>query len=490
MAFGFTPKFEQSLYLNGLNPEHYLAIAIDAAKQLGWNTTNINKSGFTAYTGFSMRSWNEEFSVNIDDETVNLQSKCLGNQLIDWGKNKDNVESFIEEFNKIQSAWTDEHINEKLNSKAIDIQPLNANGTDQTPAASLGKVQGFFSLFTPREGYYVTPIIIDINILIFILMAVSGVSLFEPNTNDLLKWGADFRPVTLDGQWWRLLTSIFLHIGIFHILFNMYALLYIGLLLEPYLGKLRFVTAYLFTGLISSLTSIYWHPFTISAGASGAIFGMYGIFLAMLTTNIIDKKTRSALFASIGVFVVFNLINGAKAGIDSAAHIGGLISGLIIGYGYYPSLKNPGSLNLKYVTVTILLVATLTTSFVIYYHIPHDDIGVYETKMKDFAAKERIALDVFNGRNRSNTQLLSDIKDKGLTNWNEALKISNGVDNLNIPQQLKDRNNIIRQYCLLQITKYRLLYNAVKENTLQYDKSIDSCNKSIADIIKSLSSPR
>jgi len=486
MAFGFTPKFEESLDLNGLSPDRYLAIALEAARQLGWNTTNINKSGFTAYTGFSMRSWNEEVNLNINENTVNLLSKCLGNQLIDWGKNKDNINNFIAEFNKIQSSWSEDQINEKVTSTETELQSHEEAGMNETPAASLGKVQGFFSLFVPREGYYITPIIIDINILVFILMLMSGVSVFEPSTNDLLKWGADFRPITLDGQWWRLLTSVFLHIGIFHILFNMYALLYIGLLLEPYLGKLRFGAAYLFTGIISSLTSIYWHPLTISAGASGAIFGMYGIFLALLTTNIIDKKTRSALFTSIGIFVVFNLMNGTKAGIDNAAHIGGLISGLIIGYAYYPSLKKPDLLNLKYITVIALLVATLTTSFVIYYQIPSDGIAEYETKMRDFAKKERTALAVFNGEKRSESQMLLDIKDKGLVNWNEGLKLVNEADKLNIPQQLKDRNDTVKQYCLLQIKKYGLLYKALKENTLQYDKSIDACNDSIAAIIKSL----
>ncbi len=486
MAFGFTPKFEQSLDLNGLDAEHYLVIALEAAKQLGWDTTNVSKMGFTAYTGFSMLSWNEEFSINIEDNNVNLRSKCLGNQIIDWGKNKDNIENFVAEFNKIKSSLSEEQINEKLTAVTDDSESPVESIQNETPATSLGKARSFFSFFIPREGYYITPIIVNINLLVFILMVISGVSFFEPTTTDLISWGADFRPVTMDGQWWRLLTSIFLHIGVFHILFNMYALLYIGLLLEPYLGKLRFGAAYLFTGILSSLTSIYWHPLTVSAGASGAIFGMYGVFLAMLTTNIIDKKTRSALFASIGIFVVFNLMNGTKAGIDNAAHIGGLISGLIIGYAYYPSLKRPDLSNLKYITLTVLLVATITTSFIIYFNIPQDGIAEYETKMRDFAKKEHTALEVFNGEKRSDPQMMVDIKDKGLTNWNEGLKILDEAGKLNIPQQLKDRNNTAKQYCLLQITKYGLLYKALKENTLQYDKSVDSCNKGIAEIIRTL----
>jgi rhomboid protease GluP len=486
MAFGFTPKFEQSLDLNGLNPEHYLVVALDAAHQLEWKINYTSKSGFIAVIGGGIFSSMEEFTVIIQDATVSITSKNISSGMYDWGKNKKHVEDFIEVCEKIQAALTDKELEERVSEV---MPPLDAQKEDiltAPPETTQQKIRGFFSLFTPKEGYYITPIIININLLVFILMVVSGVSAFEPDTGSLISWGADFRPLTMDGQWWRLITSMFLHIGIFHILMNMYALLYIGLLLEPYLGKLRFASAYLFTGIISSLNSVYWHPLTVSAGASGAIFGMYGVFLAMLTTNIIDKKTRSALLASIGIFVVFNLMNGAKQGIDNAAHIGGLLSGLVIGYAYYPGLKKTDALNLKYLTVALLGVATLIASFVIYHNIPEDGISKYEQKMKDFSMRETIALDVFRENKHTGQEMLSDIKNKGLVNWNESLKIINDADRLNIPQQLKDRDVKIRQYCQLQIAKYDFLYKAVEQNTLQYDKSIDSCNTGIGEILKSL----
>jgi len=483
MAFGFTPKYEQELDLNGINPNHYLVIAIDAAKQLGWNVTNITKEGFTAFTGFSMRSWNEEVNVILSENSALLRSRCLGSQIIDWGKNKENIENLIKQWDYIQSSSTEAQIDEKLTSVNDYLETEAAN---ESPGTSLEKNRSFLSFFIPREGYYVTPIIVDINILVFILMALSGVSLFEPTTESLIAWGANLRGITLSGQWWRLITCVFLHIGILHLLMNMYALLYIGILLEPYLGKMKFAAAYLFTGILASLTSIYWHPNTVSAGASGAIFGMYGVFLAMLTTNIIDKKTRTALFTSIGVFVVFNLMNGVKAGIDNAAHIGGLISGLVIGYAYYPSIKKPSSLNLKYLTICLLLVATLVTSFVMYRQIPNG-IAKYVDKMKEFSHNEAIALEVFSGKNSTGPGMLPTIKSQGIANWNENLKILDEADKLDIPDQLKDRDNKIREYCVIQLKKYQLLYKAIEQNnTLQYDNSIDSCNKSINAILNSI----
>ena len=117
---------------------------------------------------------------------------------------------------------------------------------------------------------------------------------------------------------------------------NMYALLYIGIFLEQLIGGRRLISAYFLTGLFSALASLAMHPESISAGASGSIFGLYGIFLSYLVFHHrIEKGQRKSLLYSIGFFVFYNLMSGARAeGIDNAAHIGGLVSGIILGIIY------------------------------------------------------------------------------------------------------------------------------------------------------------
>lgn len=191
------------------------------------------------------------------------------------------------------------------------------------------------SILTPGKDNIATPILTYINIAIFLLMSVSGVGIFLPDGFSLLKWGADFGPLTLTGEWWRTLTCNFIHIGLIHLLMNMYALLYIGAYLEPLIGTGRLWTAYLLTGLCSAGASLAAHPETLSAGASGAIFGLYGIFLIYLLFHRIEKHQRKSLLCSIGLFVAYNLLNGfTHSGIDNAAHIGGLASGALLGLGY------------------------------------------------------------------------------------------------------------------------------------------------------------
>ncbi len=194
-------------------------------------------------------------------------------------------------------------------------------------------------MLKPKEGYFITPILIYINIGVYLLMALSGLGFLSFKGEDLYNWGANYGPSTKDGQWWRLLTSMFLHGGLMHLMANMYGLLFVGIFLEPLLGRTKYLLGYLVTGLIASVASIWWYEATVSVGASGAIFGLYGIFFAFLLLKIFPPDFAKSFLASTAVFIGFNLLMGLKGGIDNAAHIGGLLSGFIIGLALYPLIK-------------------------------------------------------------------------------------------------------------------------------------------------------
>ena len=183
-----------------------------------------------------------------------------------------------------------------------------------------------------KSNVTVTFSLIGLNVLVFVIMVFAGLGFISFDGRDLLAWGADYRPKTANGEWWRLFTSMFLHGGLVHLFGNMYGLIFAGIFLEPLLGKLKYASAYLICGLVSSLASIWWHPATISIGASGAIFGLYGVLAALLTTNTATIGNKKGILGFCLVFVVLNLVIGLTGGIDNAAHVGGLLCGLVIGY--------------------------------------------------------------------------------------------------------------------------------------------------------------
>ncbi len=180
----------------------------------------------------------------------------------------------------------------------------------------------------------VTQAIFGINVAVFVAMTLAGVSPLEPTAKQLVDWGANFGPYTIGGQWWRLLTCVFIHIGITHIALNMWCLWGLGRLAESVYDRWTFGAVYLITGLAASVASIAWNPIGVSAGASGAIFGIAGALIAAfyLGEFALPKTVVSGLLMSVLKFAGYNLVLGAFLGhTDNAAHVGGLVSGLILG---------------------------------------------------------------------------------------------------------------------------------------------------------------
>ena len=181
----------------------------------------------------------------------------------------------------------------------------------------------------------VTQAILGINVAVFVAMTLAGVSMLtNPAGQDLVRWGANFGPLTASGQWWRLLTCVFVHGGLLHIGFNMWCLWNLGRLAESVYGHWTFATVYLITGLAASLTSLIWNPAILSVGASGAIFGIAGALIASfyLGEFSMPRAALTGMLRSVVMFVGYNLIFGAViARTDNAAHVGGLLMGLLLG---------------------------------------------------------------------------------------------------------------------------------------------------------------
>src|ERR1700687_6229578 len=179
-----------------------------------------------------------------------------------------------------------------------------------------------------------TIVLIALNTLVYLMMAFQGRSFLSFDSELLLNWGANSGALTSGGQWWRLLTSTFEHGGLLHIALNMWCLYSLGWLAELLFGRSRFTLLYLLCGIGGSLGSICWRGNSLSVGASGAIFGIAGALIpAMMLHG--NPQLRAALkghLTSIGLFVFYNLAFGAAVrGIDNAAHIGGLLTGVVLG---------------------------------------------------------------------------------------------------------------------------------------------------------------
>jgi len=180
----------------------------------------------------------------------------------------------------------------------------------------------------------VTPVLVGANVAIFLIGVYLGAGVWVPDPEVLIRMGSDYTPLTASGQWWRLLTSTFLHFGIMHLAFNMLALWVNGRLVERLYGSTRYLVIYLVAGLSGSVVSFLWHPLVNAAGASGAIFGVLGALFAFFLRSPqgVPPTVRKTQLRTAGVFIAYSLLNAARIrGVDNAAHLGGVIAGLVLG---------------------------------------------------------------------------------------------------------------------------------------------------------------
>lgn len=173
--------------------------------------------------------------------------------------------------------------------------------------------------------------LIVINVLVFFLLSLRGDT---ESGYFMLQYGAMYEPLVTDGhEYYRLITSLFLHFGIQHLLNNMVMLGALGYQLENEIGRIKFLLIYFISGIGGNLCSLYWNVShgeqIISAGASGAIFGLMGALLYIVAVNRgrLGRLSGRGMLIMVALSLYFGL---TSSGVDNSAHIGGLICGILI----------------------------------------------------------------------------------------------------------------------------------------------------------------
>ena len=233
-----------------------------------------------------------------------------------------------------------------------------------------------------------TYLLVGINCAVFLAMVLQGVSAVSPEVDQLMRFGADNAgAVLLDGEWWRIVAAMFVHVGILHLATNMWCLWNLGLLAEPLMGSAGLVAVYILTGAAGNLLStlvnwILYHSapggpvFPAGAGASGAVFGIAGALIILLKSNRlpVPPEELKRLRKSVINFAVLNLVLGlsisfgtAKFGagisIDNMAHIGGFACGLLFAAPMVPRIGTGRPIFLRRLRISIVMVVVVLVMF-------------------------------------------------------------------------------------------------------------------------------
>lgn len=218
-----------------------------------------------------------------------------------------------------------------------NVCPMCGENTSAAPHGGMGRV---VSQMLPEHARYTT-IVLTVNLILFGLSMAASLRrggggydfhslLGGINSYTLVRFGALYGPLAAAGQWWRFITPIFLHAGLLHIGFNSIVLFDLGPAVEEIYGPHKFLVLYVVTGAIGFVISYVWHPFVVTLGASGALFGLIGAMIAY------GQRNRHRLGDSVkSMFVrwaIYGLIFGfLMPGVDNSAHLGGLAAGYLFG---------------------------------------------------------------------------------------------------------------------------------------------------------------
>ena len=265
-------------------------------------------------------------AVEVHEDTDVKKNKLLKSVFPDLSRKLKFSEEGIELFVKVTNDINDH--NKKDQEKVADV-------------------------FSPKKPV-VTYALIIINLFVFLF------PMFYGNTEQVYNLFASYGPFVKMGEYYRLLTAAFLHANIAHLIFNMYALWIIGMQLESFIGRWRYLVVYLFSAITGSLLSVIVTPDAVSVGASGAIFGLLGALLYFGYHYRVYLGT--VIKSQIIPLIVINLLLGFMVpGIDNAAHIGGLIGGALIMIGVGVKYKSS-----NFEKINGLIVSAIYLGFLIY----------------------------------------------------------------------------------------------------------------------------
>jgi rhomboid protease GluP len=475
------PKHEQTIALGGLETDIALSLALKALQNLQWPVALATDTVLVGNTPRNWKTYGQQIVIMADNGSLTVKSEMVNGESLDLGKrNSKNVAAFMEEWGALRFHVAD--LSEQRQALA-DLRQQTAVAIQQEEKET-AEVDAVMNL--SKSNLYVTYAIMAINILVFALMALNGAGIIDANGLVHLRWGSNFAPLTLSGDWWRLISCTFLHFGIIHLAMNMYSLYMVGIYLEPMLGKVRYVAAYLATGVLASVASLWWHTEpTNSAGASGAVFGMYGVFLALLTTNLIPKQVRQSLLGSIGVFVAYNLFYGMKGGVDNAAHIGGLLSGIAIGYLYALSIKKEkeGREPMRWAAGAVAVAACVGAFLYLQQNkasnterqkivneiadISYKDNDVFNTKLGEFDDLQKKVFALLDDDNITQPHKKQKITDSIMPIWDKLGSVLESAKKLNVSPASKTKADQLLQYVALRKSQMQTLLEMTEKGEQQ-----------------------
>jgi rhomboid protease GluP len=480
MRSEYSDTYTYTFQLNDIRRGTFYVWAEEAIEQIGWEIISQDENYIEAAWPKGTDGIQNTLLIILREDSAVIQSYCSEEGPAGVQKQHENallLYNALSEVSVGKIGISDPAA--ELKSEITEEEIINKPADKQ-------KIRDMLQLLIPRGDFIITPVIILVCMFIYLMMGIAQVDLMQPSPEALIHWGASIKYITLDGQWWRVFTCLFVNPGMMRMLFNLYALLFIGLLLEPVLGAGKFALAFIITGVASSFASLYWHNHVIVAGLSGAIFGLYGLFLSLVVLKVAyPVHLRNGLLLSAILYIGYNLAFSGHYGVDPAGYIGGLATGILLGCCFYPLFVPVLARTIHRLYVPALSVALIAGFTIFYLGMPRGIVR-YQKVMTKFAMNEEIALNAMSELEFYDHDLqVKMLQDQGISLWNKNINMLQGLNNM--PPELDKRVHLLINYCRLRKEMYSIMLRAVNgEDMSLYQPEILKKGHQISEIVDEL----
>jgi membrane associated rhomboid family serine protease/antitoxin component YwqK of YwqJK toxin-antitoxin module len=290
-------------------------------------------------------------------------------------------------------------------------------------------------------------------------------------THTLLDNGALFNPLTLGGQWYRVFFHLFFHGNIIHLVLNMVVLVAVGYSIEVRVGTLKFLTVYFLAGIAGAFLSMYWNLFTVGVGASGALFGLLGFaFVLDLHAWRTEGRSPSPILVTLLFVFAINLLFGEELRVDNAAHIGGLLAGIILAL--IPLFAGRPFHNL---TAELIIVPVMIGIWMI---LPRYQVTYFEFYQQVLHTQDSIRR-VLNSNTGSDEEFVVAFK-KANTGWDSALHMLDA--HIYLPPPLHSDTIKMRKYIRLNKLHGQYWVNMVENESYIWTDSMAAAEDALARV--------
>ncbi len=339
----------------------------------------------------------------------------------------------------------------------------------------------------PIEPLTITPLLVLANLLVFVAMFFESGTYAQPELKDFVKWGANYRPKTLDLEYFRLVTNAFLHNDLNHLVSNLMFLTAGGLVLESILGRFRFFAYYLIFTLVASMGSLYWNEGKVAFGASGPVYGIMGMLLVVGFTDFVERQFKISILITTLIYLGYSYLEFGKfSNVDLAAHVTGFLAGLTMGMFSLPSLAEPQNAEIKWNTVKYSTLVVFPLVFFLLQILPND-FEKLESMFSKMRENNKYAESHYQNWDKiPKREALIRIKEEIIMKYDENIRLCNLVRKLKVNPQNLERNETLLQYFVFKNNYFRLLSKQIRNPDPRNLPKLQYGNQTILDLEKEI----